>query len=110
MIHSPRLLFTMGDVAGIGPEVLAKAWPELLTLCRPVVIGDVDWMRRAAALVHSKAAVVEVQAPAQAPPQVDRIGCIQGTVQQLHDVEVGRISAEAGRGAYDFLCTAIDWT
>src|SRR5262245_8033071 len=30
MNFKPRLLITMGDVAGIGPEVLAKAWPELI--------------------------------------------------------------------------------
>ena len=37
----------MGDVAGIGPEVLAKAWTELTALCRPIVVGDISWMRRA---------------------------------------------------------------
>ena len=24
---APRLLITLGDVAGIGPEIVAKAWP-----------------------------------------------------------------------------------
>jgi len=107
---TPRLLFTMGDVAGIGPEVLAKAWPALTALYEPVVIGDVDWMRRAVALVGGAAEVIEVTDPGESRARADSICCIQGTVQQLREVNPGRICAEAGRGAYDFLCAAIDWT
>jgi 4-hydroxythreonine-4-phosphate dehydrogenase len=110
MNTKPRLLFTMGDVAGIGPEVLARAWPELLDLCEPVVIGDVAWMRRAVTLTGGNAEVLKLAAPAAAKPRPDSIPCIQATVQELREVEPGRISAAAGRGAYDFLCAAIDWT
>jgi 4-hydroxythreonine-4-phosphate dehydrogenase len=98
----------MGDVAGIGPEVLAKAWPELCGLCQPIVVGDVTWMRRATALAGSAAEVKEIATPTDAVPSATRIPCIQATVQQLHEVEPGRVTAEAGRGAYDFLCAAID--
>jgi 4-hydroxythreonine-4-phosphate dehydrogenase len=110
MKSAPRLLFTMGDVAGIGPEVLAKAWPELTELCQPIVVGDVTWMRWAVALVGSTAAVREILAPAEADPSREQIPCIQGTVQQLHEVKPGHMGAEGGRGAYDFLCAAINWT
>ena len=41
----PRLLITLGDVAGIGPEIIARGWPDLLPLCRPVVVGDPGWLR-----------------------------------------------------------------
>lgn len=43
---APRLLITLGDVAGIGPEIVAKAWPKLIELCRPIVVGDAGWLRR----------------------------------------------------------------
>jgi 4-hydroxythreonine-4-phosphate dehydrogenase len=36
----PRLLITLGDVAGIGPEIVARAWPQLFLHCRPLVVGD----------------------------------------------------------------------
>ena len=45
MKKAPRLLLTMGDVAGIGPEVIARAWPALFPFCRPVVVGDPGWLR-----------------------------------------------------------------
>ena len=39
-IVRPRLLVTMGDVAGVGPEIIARAWPDLNALCRPVGYTD----------------------------------------------------------------------
>lgn len=106
----PCLLITLGDVAGIGPEIVARAWPQLLPLCRPVVIGDADWLRKAVNLVGSRAAVVEVAAPSAAEPTPDSIPCIRGTDQDLAPVQPGEVTAAGGRAAYDFLCRAIDLT
>ena len=49
MTKRPCLLFTLGDVAGIGPEIIARSWPDLLTICRPVVVGDPIWVEKGAA-------------------------------------------------------------
>ena len=46
------LLITMGDAAGIGPEIIARAYRESpADLAGCVVIGDVATLRRAAALI-----------------------------------------------------------
>jgi len=48
----------MGDAAGIGPEIIAKAWrssPAVLAGC--VVVGDVATMRRASALTAAPLAL-----------------------------------------------------
>jgi 4-hydroxythreonine-4-phosphate dehydrogenase len=94
MSDLPRLLITMGDVAGIGPEVIASAWPQFVPLCRPVVVGDPAWLARAAELVGETA----------------EIPCIRGSDVNLSPVRPGQIDARAGRAAYDFLVTAIDKT
>jgi 4-hydroxythreonine-4-phosphate dehydrogenase len=41
--EKPVLGITIGDVAGIGPEIIAKAClePEIYHLCRPILIGDI---------------------------------------------------------------------
>jgi 4-hydroxythreonine-4-phosphate dehydrogenase len=106
----PRLLFTLGDVAGIGPEIVAKAWPELLPLCRPVVIGDAFWLRRALDLIGSPAQIRAISHPAEIAATVETIPCINPTNQDLHAVPAGKVDAKAGRAAYDFLCSAIDLT
>lgn len=35
----PRIGITLGDPAGIGPEILVKALPDVLARCRPVLFG-----------------------------------------------------------------------
>jgi 4-hydroxythreonine-4-phosphate dehydrogenase len=110
MNRLPRILITMGDVAGIGPEVIARAWPALLDLCRPVVVGDLGWMGQALDLVRSPARAVGVREPADREAMPDLVPCLPGSSQHLEGVEPGRVSAAAGRAAYDFLCRAIDLT
>jgi 4-hydroxythreonine-4-phosphate dehydrogenase len=110
MNERPWLLITMGDVAGIGPEVIARAWPELAAVCRPVVVGDPGWLRRALQLVNWSATVREVSDPREVEPTPDRVTCLAGSGQDLGGVKPGQVSAAAGRAAYDFLCRAIDLT
>ena len=44
----PLILITPGDPAGIGPEIVLKALaePDLLAMCRPVVVGDAWVLKR----------------------------------------------------------------
>src|SRR5215510_3761049 len=90
-----RLLITMGDVAGIGPEIIARAWPELTTVCRPLIVGDLLWLERALAVVGSRATVCPVRQPAEAEATPDRIPCLIGSTQDLSQVEPGRVCAAA---------------
>src|SRR5689334_96008 len=110
MNELPRLLYTMGDVAGIGPEIIARAWPALNQVCRPVVVGDPDWLGRALNLVKSAARVQTISEPSAAAPASDVVPCLHGSREDLRAVEPARVSAAAGKAAYDFLCTAIDHT
>jgi 4-hydroxythreonine-4-phosphate dehydrogenase len=110
MSDKPLLLVTMGDVAGIGPEIIARAWPELNRVCRPVVVGDPGWLGRALRLVGSSARVAVAERPADAAPSPDLVPCVPASDQHLDQVEPARVSAAAGRAAYDFLCAAIDLT
>jgi 4-hydroxythreonine-4-phosphate dehydrogenase len=96
----------MGDVAGIGPEIIAAAWPQLLAHCRPVVVGDPAWLRRAAKVVGARLEL----APADVPPSEAVVPCLAATGADLSGVEWGQITAAGGRAAYDFLCAAIDRT
>src|SRR5437868_15525432 len=102
----PRLLITMGDVAGIGPEIIARAWPELVAIGRPVVVGDISWLARGLELVGRPERVQRVEHPDAARPEPNVIPCLQATDQDLTGMRVREVSAAAGRAAYDFLCAA----
>jgi 4-hydroxythreonine-4-phosphate dehydrogenase len=106
----PFLLFTLGDVAGIGPEIIAKAWPDLLPQCHPIVIGEPILLRRALDLIGSPAQVRVVSHPDEITATAEIIPCINPTKQDLSAVQPGKVDAKAGRAAYDFLCAAIDLT
>src|SRR4051794_31574892 len=95
----PLLLITLGDVAGVGPEITVKAWPQLLTLCRPVVCGDAGWLQRGLALAGSAATVRPVSHPRQVLATENLIPCLQATSVDLSNVTVSQVSAAAGQAA-----------
>jgi 4-hydroxythreonine-4-phosphate dehydrogenase len=110
----PKIGLTMGDVAGVGPEVLARAQadPRLHDLCRPIVIGDPGVLGKALSLVHSSAAVQVIDrpesamtAPGRVPVLCPGVACRLG---DLSSVLAGQVDARAGRAAYEFLIRAID--
>jgi 4-hydroxythreonine-4-phosphate dehydrogenase len=106
----PLVALTMGDVAGVGPEVIARAWPDspLRDLARPVVIGCAEVLSRA---VHSCGLDLEVgrvDRPEAAEPTDRVIPCLEVPGVDVGDVPLGRVDARAGRAAYEFLIAAID--
>src|SRR5687767_5207796 len=107
MAKLPRLLITMGDVAGIGPEIIARAWPELVRHASPVVVGDAAWLRRALASIASPTRVIDIDALQGAAPTPEVIPCLPGSRVSLSEVVPGKISAAAGQTAFDFLVRAI---
>jgi 4-hydroxythreonine-4-phosphate dehydrogenase len=110
MNDRPCLLITMGDAAGIGPEIIARAWPELQAFCRPVVVGDPGRIRWALELCGVQANIRAIDQPSEVEPERNQIPCLQGSKEAVSHVVSGQVSATAGKAAYDYLCTAIDLT
>jgi 4-phospho-D-threonate 3-dehydrogenase / 4-phospho-D-erythronate 3-dehydrogenase len=102
----PTLAVTLGDIAGIGPEITAKALllhAELRDECIPVVVGDADAMRAAVRLIGRDPSLVRVISdPRQATNDPGVIEIIQ-TGPPLALVPVGAVSAAAGDAAYRFV-------
>jgi 4-hydroxythreonine-4-phosphate dehydrogenase len=105
----PTLVLTLGDVAGIGPEITAKtllAHPELRETARPVVVGDADAMRRGmAAAGFDPGSLVVIDDPRSASNDPNTIELVQAG-PSLGDVPVGELSPVAGDGAYRFVVEA----
>jgi 4-hydroxythreonine-4-phosphate dehydrogenase len=61
-LKKPNIAITMGDPAGIGPEIVARALgeAEVRACCNPVVIGDPEILARAVELVGSGLSIVIV--------------------------------------------------
>ena len=105
----PTLALTLGDVAGIGPEITAKTLllhPELREVCVPVVVGDADSVRAGAQRAGlDPATVTVISDPRAARNDPGTIEVLQ-TGPSLADVPVGELSPVAGDGAYRFVVEA----
>ena len=107
----PTLALTLGDVAGIGPEVVAKTLllhDDLRERARPVVIGDEASMRRGiAACGLSQDALVLLDDPRAATNDPSTIELVQ-TGPSLDGVAYGELDPVAGDAAYRFVVAACD--
>ena len=98
------IAITLGDAAGIGPEIIAKAFvsdPALLRNC--FVAGDVATMRQALSLIASEDAVpwpvAQITHPEQACAIPPRCLAVLQVGAPLPPVAVGQVSGLAGEFA-----------
>ena len=97
----PLLAVTMGDVCGIGPEIVARACAG--TLPGPcVVVGDVDVMRRAVRACALALPVLRLDDPESAhaaPRNSVPVWQPPGLPAGLAGLPMGTVQADAGRAA-----------
>lgn len=98
----PILGITMGDPAGIGPEIAAKALnrKKIYEICNPIVIGDAKAMEQAAEIAKVNLKVNTIH-------EVKETKFEYGTIDvyDLHNVDLtklvyGKVSAMAGEAAF----------
>lgn len=105
----PVIAVTMGDGAGVGPEVVVPALVDeaVLTRCNPVVIGDAKRLRQAADILGTDVAINAVGGPAEAVPTPRTINVIDLDLLPA-DLEWGQLSAVAGNAAYEYVRVAAE--
>jgi 4-hydroxythreonine-4-phosphate dehydrogenase len=100
---------TIGDPAGIGPEITAKALlhhPDLRARCRPIAIGDAGALARAVKLIGGDpSAVRTISDPSEARNDPNRLEVIQEG-RPLSDLRLGVLSPEAGDAAARYVIRA----
>ncbi|MBG6217007.1 4-hydroxythreonine-4-phosphate dehydrogenase [Arthrobacter sp. CAN_A6] len=105
----PTLAVTIGDVAGIGPEITAKSLlghDDIRQECMPVVIGDEAAMRQGVINVGGDPDKVRVLNSIEDATNEPGIIELLQTGPSLADVKIGELSAAAGDGSYRFVVEA----
>jgi 4-phospho-D-threonate 3-dehydrogenase / 4-phospho-D-erythronate 3-dehydrogenase len=101
----PLVGVTMGDPAGIGPEIVAKALADdaVRSVCRPLVIGDARIMAEALKLQPTSLEIRAVKTVAEArfAPGTIEVLDLQNIAPE--DFERGRINASCGRAFVDYI-------
>ncbi|OLC57646.1 MAG: 4-hydroxythreonine-4-phosphate dehydrogenase PdxA [Candidatus Rokubacteria bacterium 13_1_20CM_2_68_19] len=99
----------MGDPAGVGPEIIARALaePAVIASSRPVVIGSAAIMKEALGLVGSPLALHVVRGIADSRWEAQTLECLDLGNVEAATLPRGEVSAAAGRAAYDYIERAI---
>jgi 4-hydroxythreonine-4-phosphate dehydrogenase len=105
-LGGPLLAITLGDPAGIGPEIVART----LAATRddpmvPLVVGDVGILRRAADLCQVQLDLNVIEHPTEAGRKPGAVDVIDVGVAPA-DLPFGEVSAVAGRAALAAIETA----
>lgn len=96
---------SMGDPSGIGPEIVLKALNEksIYKICAPIVIGDVNVLKKMGEIISNKLQFNTINDPSEAISK-------QGTIDIIHmeniDAEKlrwGKVDAGAGKAAYEYI-------
>lgn len=108
----PLLGITMGDPAGIGPEIAVKALAEeqIYDICRPLVIGDYGTMKDASERITSlnlKLHRLEEESLSAGRFEPGTIDLLDLDNVDLSKLVHGKVSAMCGRAAYEYIAKAI---
>ncbi|GAA1855860.1 4-hydroxythreonine-4-phosphate dehydrogenase PdxA [Brevibacterium marinum] len=104
MNSRPTVAVTMGDGAGVGPEICVAACldPTVLAVARPVVIGDAARLERAAEALSTEVAIRTIDSPSEA-------GDCPGVIHVIDldllpaDLPWGELSTVAGDAAFRYI-------
>lgn len=114
-LRRPLIAVTMGDAAGVGPEIVVAALTDswVMRNARPIVIGDAQRLRQAAQILGSSARIEAVAGPAEIP--IDPVEETTQVVIRVVDLGLlpvnlpwGRVSAIAGDAAFQYVERACD--
>jgi 4-hydroxythreonine-4-phosphate dehydrogenase len=106
-MDAPLIAVTMGDPAGIGPEIVAKTFadPGFRDENRALVIGDPAILERAAKLLELSLRVNEISEPEEAAFEPDTVDVL--AVGELpEDLPFGELDARAGDAAFRYVESA----
>ncbi len=97
-----RIGISMGDPAGIGPEVVVKALndPAIHNACIPLVIGDTWTMEREVKKHAPGKSVHVVESAAECIDAANTVNVLDLGMPECRELETGVVSAVAGEAAF----------
>jgi 4-hydroxythreonine-4-phosphate dehydrogenase len=100
----------MGDPAGIGPEVIAKALSGayLRNVCRPIVIGSFPVMERTIKALKLKLNVLRVHGHETTLPRRGTVAVLDPLEVPLGKFKLGTATAETGAASVTFIKKAVE--
>jgi 4-hydroxythreonine-4-phosphate dehydrogenase len=110
MDDRPLIAVTLGDPAGIGPEIVVKSLVQerILQSSRPVIIGSAASLQAANEQVGSSLVINQVSDPRDVQGKAGVLDLIEPIPLHPGDVEMGKVSATCGKAAVAYIERGID--
>lgn len=104
----PLVGITLGDPAGVGPEIILQALREadVYQAARPLVIGDRVALERAGAALGAAPQINLVEQPSAGRYQLGTVDLYDVHSPDLDGLEWGKVQPFAGRAAFRYVETA----
>jgi 4-hydroxythreonine-4-phosphate dehydrogenase len=104
-MSKPIIGMTMGDPAGVGPEIIVKALnqKEVYEASRPLLIGDAAVIRQAMDFCGIQLQINKVEKPSDGKYTFGTIDIIDLANVDITKLEIGKIQAAGGQAAYDYI-------
>jgi len=101
----PLIAIPMGDPAGIGPEITAKALAkkEIYDICRPVVVGDVQVFQKAIGIIGANININLISNPTEGTYDFQTVDFIDLDNIQMEEFEYGQVQAQCGKASYEYV-------
>lgn len=104
--NRPKIGITIGDTAGIGPEIIVKALAResIYSMCQPIVIGSPVILQEACQFIPTGAPQLKIntiKTPRQASAMHGTIDVLEISSISVEDISVGTIDVRAGAAAVE---------
>ena len=105
----PKLALTMGDPAGIGPEITVKSLFDATVYeeSQPLVVGDVAVLEEALRFSNLTATVHPVSHPDEGVYQAGTIDVLDLANVNVSTLKMGQVQAAGGKAAFEYIERAI---
>ena len=106
----PLLGISVGDPAGIGPEVTAKALavPEIYAVCRPLVVAETEMMHAAVKFSGVSSDIHPVTSPQHGTYAVGTIDVLDLKNIEAQSIRHNVVSADSGRASFEYIKKVIE--
>ncbi|WP_242694862.1 4-hydroxythreonine-4-phosphate dehydrogenase PdxA [Pseudogracilibacillus auburnensis] len=108
-MRKPLIGITMGDSAGVGPEIILKSlgYPEIHEICCPIVIGDAKILKRAKKWIQSELDIRSITTVNEAEFSPHIVNCYDLDILPVETL-IGQVSPESGHAAFKFVEKAVE--
>jgi len=110
MNNRPIIGITMGDAAGVGPEIIDKALSlkEIYQICRPLVIGDAKVLDDAQKVAKTTLKIRSIAHVTEAVFLYGVADVLDAHNIRLEALKMGQPQAMAGKASYEYVAKAVE--